>query len=899
METAEIRRRWLRYFSTRGHTVVPSAPLLYDDPTLLFVNAGMVPFKPYFTGQETPPYSRATSVQKCVRTLDIDEVGKTTRHGDVLPDERQLLVRRLLQGRRDRARLGAGHAAAVRRRLRVRRVAAAGQRLPGRRRVGAAVEADRRPAGRPDRAARQERELLVDGRSRPVRAVLGDPRRPRAGVRPGGRRRGRGRPLPGVLEPRLHAVPPRPGRGQGGLPDPRGPAGEEHRHRHGAGARRVPAAGRRQPLRDRRGVPGHRARRGALRAPVRRRPSRTTCACGSSRTTSAARSCSWATASRRPTRRAATSCAALLRRVVRSMRLLGVARPDARRPARRLEGPDGASYPELRGRASSGSAQLGAAEEEAFARTLAAGTTILDLAVQQTRESGARGAVRRQGVPAPRHVRVPDRPHAGDGGGAGPARRRGRVPASHDASSATGPRRTRGTRRPAAATPAATAAWPTASAGRWSSPATRRSASEGRVAGLLVDGEPVPAASTGQERRDRPRPHARSTPRAAASSRTPAASSWTARSSRSTTSSRRSPGSSSTAAAWCPARCRSARRRRAWSTSSGASRSAASHTATHMVHKAIREAMGETATQAGSENSPGRFRFDFHSAAAAAGQRAARRRGAGQRAARRGPGGPRRGHDAGAGTRRGRDGAVRREVRRPGARHQRRRLGAGAVRRHARAALRPGRHGAAARRGLDRLRRPPGRGARRHRRVPVRGPRARAGLQAHRGCSRCAPTSCRSGSRRWSSSSATPQRELDKLRAAQVLAAAGELAPALDRRLRRGRGHTRRRRRRTPTDVRALALDVRGRLGRRAARRRGGRAASRRSARSSSSRPTTRPATWGVRAGDLVREAAGVLGGGGGGKDDVAQGGGTDPARIDDALRRIEHAVGERVTAGR
>ncbi len=81
METAEIRRRWLRYFSTRGHTVVPSAPLLVDDPTLLFVNAGMVPFKPYMLGQETPPYQRATSVQKCIRTLDIDEVGKTSRHG--------------------------------------------------------------------------------------------------------------------------------------------------------------------------------------------------------------------------------------------------------------------------------------------------------------------------------------------------------------------------------------------------------------------------------------------------------------------------------------------------------------------------------------------------------------------------------------------------------------------------------------------------------------------------------------------------------------------------------------------------------------------------------------------------------------------------------------------------
>ncbi|RLV55409.1 alanine--tRNA ligase [Aeromicrobium phragmitis] len=81
MDTAEIRRRFLAHFEAAGHTVVPSAPLLFDDPNLLFVNAGMVPFKPYFLGQETPPFDRATSVQKCVRTLDIEEVGKTTRHG--------------------------------------------------------------------------------------------------------------------------------------------------------------------------------------------------------------------------------------------------------------------------------------------------------------------------------------------------------------------------------------------------------------------------------------------------------------------------------------------------------------------------------------------------------------------------------------------------------------------------------------------------------------------------------------------------------------------------------------------------------------------------------------------------------------------------------------------------
>lgn len=81
MESAEIRRRWLSFYEERGHTVVPSASLIADDPTLLLVPAGMVPFKPYFLGEVKPPWARATSVQKCVRTPDIEEVGKTTRHG--------------------------------------------------------------------------------------------------------------------------------------------------------------------------------------------------------------------------------------------------------------------------------------------------------------------------------------------------------------------------------------------------------------------------------------------------------------------------------------------------------------------------------------------------------------------------------------------------------------------------------------------------------------------------------------------------------------------------------------------------------------------------------------------------------------------------------------------------
>ncbi|WP_280460110.1 alanine--tRNA ligase [Nocardia carnea] len=80
MQTHEIRRRFLDHFVRAGHTEVPSASLILDDPNLLFVNAGMVQFKPYFLGQQTPPYPRATSVQKCVRTGDIEEVGVTTRH---------------------------------------------------------------------------------------------------------------------------------------------------------------------------------------------------------------------------------------------------------------------------------------------------------------------------------------------------------------------------------------------------------------------------------------------------------------------------------------------------------------------------------------------------------------------------------------------------------------------------------------------------------------------------------------------------------------------------------------------------------------------------------------------------------------------------------------------------
>ncbi|MDN5918583.1 MAG: alanine--tRNA ligase-related protein, partial [Pseudonocardia sp.] len=80
MQTHEIVRRFTAHFEKTGHTSVPSASLILEDPNLLFVNAGMVQFKPYFLGDVPAPYPRATSIQKCVRTPDIDEVGKTTRH---------------------------------------------------------------------------------------------------------------------------------------------------------------------------------------------------------------------------------------------------------------------------------------------------------------------------------------------------------------------------------------------------------------------------------------------------------------------------------------------------------------------------------------------------------------------------------------------------------------------------------------------------------------------------------------------------------------------------------------------------------------------------------------------------------------------------------------------------
>jgi alanyl-tRNA synthetase len=80
MRSTQIRSTFLDFFTSRGHRQVPSSPLIPDDPTLLLTNAGMNQFKPYFLGEVQPSFPRATSLQKCARTSDIDNVGRTNRH---------------------------------------------------------------------------------------------------------------------------------------------------------------------------------------------------------------------------------------------------------------------------------------------------------------------------------------------------------------------------------------------------------------------------------------------------------------------------------------------------------------------------------------------------------------------------------------------------------------------------------------------------------------------------------------------------------------------------------------------------------------------------------------------------------------------------------------------------
>ena len=207
----ELRRAFTGFFAARDHTVVPSASLIPHDPTVLFTVAGMVPFKPYFTGDEAPPFRRATDVQKCVRAggkhNDLDDVGRTRRH----------LVFFEMMGNWSFGDYFKEQAIPWAWEYVTEDLGFDGDRIW----ITVHTSDDEAEqiwhdvVGVPDGAhpaPRRQGQLLADGRHRPVRPVLRAPHRPGPAYGPDGGPAGRPRrrALHGVLEPGLHAV--RPGR---------------------------------------------------------------------------------------------------------------------------------------------------------------------------------------------------------------------------------------------------------------------------------------------------------------------------------------------------------------------------------------------------------------------------------------------------------------------------------------------------------------------------------------------------------------------------------------------------------------------------------------------------------------------------------------------------------------
>jgi alanyl-tRNA synthetase len=893
METAEIRRRWLRFFGDNGHTVVPSAPLLFDDPNLLFVNAGMVPFVPYFIGQETPPFKRATSVQKCVRTLDIEEVGRTTRHGTFFQMNGNFSFG-------DYFKAGAIEMAWE---LVTRPQADGGFGLPERDLLVTIYEQDdesaalwKRIAGLPDskiiRLGKGPNfwSMGIPGPCGPCSEILidrGPEYGPEGDVEEAGDRylefwnlvfmeyeRGPGQGK--VDYPILGELPQKnidTGMGlermafllQGVdnlyeidevfpvLQHAAELAGKRYGSNHDDDVRlRVVADHVRSALMligD--GVtPGNEARGYVLRR--------------------------------------------LLRRAVRSMRLLGVDAPALPELLPVSKDRMRASYPEL-DKDFARISQIAYAEEETFRRTLAAGTTILDTAVRQTKASGSTtlgGDKAFQlhdtfGFPidltlemaAEQGVQVDEQ-----GFRRLMAEQRNRAKADARAKK-SGHVDTSAYRELADAL-----------GGPVQFTGYAEVVSEARLSGLLVDGEPASSAREGDAVEivlDRTPFYAEAGGQLADAGRIevdgavvevddvqkPLGQLIVHRA--------RVVSGEITVGSGVQALV-DVQRRKAISRA---------HTATHMVHKAIREALGETATQAGSENAPGRFRFDFSANAAV-------------------PPSVLRDVESKVNALLAEDLEVHAEVM---TQAQAREIGAMAlfgekygdevrvvsVGDWARElcggthAQRSGQLGLVQLLGESSI----GSGVRRVEALVgsdaydyLAREHALVGQLTEALKVRPEELPDRVGSILTRLREA--EKELERMRQAQVLAAAAGLASS-------------------PRDVfgvqvvthdagagvgadalRTLVLDVRGRLP-------GDRPVVVAGTAVAKDRPVVVIATneearrWGVRAGALVREAAKVLGGGGGGKDDVAQGGGTDAARTGEALQRIEHVVGETVTGGR
>ena len=280
MTSAEIRQSFLDYFRERGHRIVASSPLVPgDDPTLLFTNAGMNQFKDVFLGRRTPRvparHDRAEVHAGQRQAQRSGERRALPPASHLLRDARQLLVRRLLQGRRHPVRVGiADRGVGPARRAPVRDGLQGRGRRAARRRgvrhLGAAG------SGVAHRRAGRGGELLGDGRDGPLRPLLGDPLSPRRSSpllrRALSRHRLRLRPLRRDLEQRVHGVRAPRGRIAHAV------AGPVHRHRHGTRADRRGAAGQAVELRH---GPLHPAplppsASGQARSTVRRRAARRT-----------------------------------------------------------------------------------------------------------------------------------------------------------------------------------------------------------------------------------------------------------------------------------------------------------------------------------------------------------------------------------------------------------------------------------------------------------------------------------------------------------------------------------------------------------------------------------------------------------------------------------------------
>jgi alanyl-tRNA synthetase len=890
METAEIKRRWLEFFGTRDHTIVPSSSLLLDDPNLLFVNAGMVPFKPYLLGQETPPYKRATSVQKCVRTLDIEEVGQTTRHGTFFQMNGNFSFGDYFKER----------AIELAWELCTRSQADGGFGFPESQLLATVYEEDdeafglwRKVAGLSEerifRLGKKENywHMGVPGPGGPCSEILldrGPDYGPEGDIEKAGDRYLEFWNLV-FMQFELGAVRAKDDFDViGDLPaknidtgmglervacllqgveniyeiDEVRPvldraadlAGKRYGASHPDDVRlRVVADHVRSALmliND--GVtPGNEARGYVLRR--------------------------------------------LIRRVVRSMRLLGVEDPvfpellpisrDAMSP----------SYPEV----ASGFERISSlayAEEEAFRHTLRAGTTMLDTAVRETKGQGGTSIAGDRafqlhdtfGFPIELTLEMAaEQGLSVDEIGFRTLMRQQRERARADAK---GKKLGSGDVSAYRATLDGGGATTFTGYEEVVSPAT--------VVGLLVNGVGVPAASQGEDVEivlDRTPFYAEGGGQLADQGRlrlaggavvevrdvqTPMPGLIVHRGQ--VVTGEAAVGDTAIAEV-------DVERRRAISRA---------HTATHLVHKAFRTTLGETATQAGSENAPGRFRFDFSSPTAVpatvlrdveqevnevlSADLAVRAEIMSQQQAR----------DVGAmalfGEKYGNEvrvvsvGDWAREL--CGGTHAQRSGQLGLVKILGESSIGAGVRRVEALVGVDAYRFL----AREHALVaqltdalkvrPEELPDRVAALTARL---------------------REVEKDLEKIRSGQVLAAAAELAAdptdvfgvaVVTHRVPEGTG---------ADDLRRLVLDVRGRIP-------ADRPAVVAGAAVTNDRPMVVVAVndkgreWGIKAGELVRAAAKVLGGGGGGKDDVAQGGGSDPSRVDEALSQIEHVVGQRVT---